>query len=74
MRALLLIPLLLLGGCAKFDSWFNPEKSAAAASQPAAWQRSGVSEDQAGSDLDACRSQAQAVVERDRTIDSDIGR
>jgi hypothetical protein len=73
MRALLLIPLLLLGGCSKFESWFQPEKSAAAAAQPSAWSRTGVSEEQAAADLYSCRQQAEAVVTRDRTIDSDIG-
>ncbi len=73
MRALPLVFVMLLCGCAKFESWFQPEKSAAAATRPSAWARTGTSEDQTVIDLESCRSQAGAVVARDRQIDTDIG-
>ncbi|MBX6321949.1 MAG: hypothetical protein IRY94_08990 [Rhodospirillaceae bacterium] len=73
MRALHLVFLMLLCGCARFDSWLQPEKTAAGASMPSAWARTGTSEDQTAADLESCRSQAGAVVARDRQIDTDIG-
>lgn len=79
MRRLLLLGVLGLAvaGCSnfsnKFDSWFQPAK-AARSTAPAAWARSGTGADQRAYDIASCRARADAMIGRDRAIDSDIGR
>lgn len=55
----LAVTLALLGGCSYFDKSGN-------------WTQSGVSADQARSDLDACEAEARAQTKLDRGIDQDI--
>lgn len=79
MRAFMLVPVLVvaLAGCSnfttKFESWFKPD-AAERATTPAAWSRPATSEDQLTYDVASCRARAHAVIDRDRNIDSDIGR
>jgi hypothetical protein len=54
-----LVGLLLLGGCSFF-------------SHSVTWTKSGVTEDQAQSDLAQCKEVADVQTERDRNIDRDI--
>jgi hypothetical protein len=54
-----LIGAMLLSGCSFF-------------SHSVTWSKSGVSEDQAQSDLAACKEQADTQTDRDSKIDQDI--
>jgi len=59
MRAVVLASLLLLSAC----SYFGPKDD---------WQRSGTNEDVTSSDLESCKQQARAMIDRDQRIDADI--
>jgi hypothetical protein len=59
MRALALCCLMLLAGCAYFRS-------------PPDYRRTAAGSEVASSDLEACRQQARAMIQRDRQIDNDI--
>jgi uncharacterized lipoprotein YajG len=56
---LALMALFLLAGCSFF-------------SHSVTWSKSGVSEDQAQSDLGQCKEQADVQTDRDKDIDQDI--
>ena len=58
-RAAALGAIILLGGCSFF-------------SHSITWSKSGVTEDQAQSDLAQCKERADVQTERDRNIDRDI--
>jgi hypothetical protein len=60
MRVLVLCGLMLLAGCSFFGG--KPE-----------YQRAGTSPEVANGDLESCRQQARAMIQRDRQIDTDIG-
>jgi hypothetical protein len=56
-----LLVFLLLGGC------FNPNTDRAGT-----WNKPGATEDEIYADISSCRQQANAIIERDAAIDSDI--
>jgi len=58
-RAFLVAGLLALGGCSFF-------------SHATTWTKNGTTEEQAHSDLAACKEQADVQTNRDRDIDRDI--
>jgi len=60
MRVLALCGLMLLAGC----SFFGPDPD---------YQRAGTSPEVASGDLESCRQQARAMIQRDTQIDNDIG-
>ncbi|MGH8430029.1 MAG: hypothetical protein ACREUF_06470 [Solimonas sp.] len=59
MRAFVLASLLLLSACSYFDARND-------------WERSGANDAITGSDLESCRQQARAMIDRDQRIDGDI--
>jgi hypothetical protein len=62
-----LLCVLLLGGCSYLSNWSPFAKEVPSAS----WQRPSGTEDQTAADLAACRQQANAIVQRDASIDRD---
>ena len=59
MRVLVLCGLMLLAGCSYFGG--KPD-----------YERAGTSPEVASGDLESCRQQARAMIQRDRQIDNDI--
>jgi hypothetical protein len=63
-----LLCVLLLGGCSYLSNWSPFAKEV----PPADWQRPSGTEDQTSADLTACRQEANAIIQRDASIDRDV--
>lgn len=68
MKQAVLLSAFLLAGCADY-SWFGQTD----APPPPQWNGIAADDEQAVAELESCKQQARAMIQRDALIDRDIG-